>query len=79
MQHLVHLSVRCGMDLELARKVLEEIEFLLSFDFEYRDKYIQIRIDHHPKEFEVSVEKEETIVTDLNAVIAFIVENTPEE
>ena len=78
LEHLVCLYVSDGMDLELIRKILEESEFLSMFDFYYRDSEICIQIDH-PKRFKVSVDSKKTSVADLNAVIAFIEENTAEE
>ena len=63
------------MDLELIRKVFEEFGYLIWFEFYYRDKYVCIRI-RHPKRFEVSVDKKKTNAADLDAAIAFIVENT---
>ena len=79
MKDLLLLELDCLIDLEFIRKVWEakfELPFLSFIYFKFIGKRFEIKIDHsssiHPKPFKVSVDKEETEVPDLNAVIQFI-------
>ena len=75
LKHLIHLDLHClRVDVELIRKAFEKLPFL-SF-FRCYSATIDVR---HPKQFRVSLSlslnSKTTTVSDLNAVIQFIVEN----
>ena len=70
---LLHLDLHCFIHIELIRKVLEELPFLLRFEFGFGERFSIDPWDDHSKQFEVRIpdqgirvrEKAKTIVNDL--------------
>lgn len=74
LRSLIHLNLECSIEEKTVRKVLEELQFLSSFNFDCKDKRVSIQIEY-PKRFRISVGSgvKKTQVTDVDAVISFIV------
>ena len=76
LEDLLYLEMRCSIDAQTIRKVLEELKFLSFFSFEYRKKLVRIQINH-PKLLKVRIGwEEETEVLDLETAIQLITGNT---
>ena len=70
LKHLIQLDLVFSIDLELIRKILEQLPFLTSFRSFYRNKWL--KIDHH-KRFQVfNEDEEEKEFVDLDATIRFV-------
>lgn len=77
LKHLIRLEVRWQIPVKIIRRAFEELPFLSSFRSrerlstgDYREHFT-VEIDGS-KQFRVSVDKKEMIVSDLNAAIEFI-------
>ena len=84
LKHLIQFELSdWSIDVELIRKLFEELPFFLQIDFVYNDKWVGIHMPKkwtNSKRFAVSVGYgKETEVPDLEAAIQFIVENVPQE
>ena len=82
LKYLVHLNVRGTFDAETIRKILEELEFISSFDFNFANKRIKIDVGNG---FHVLVGESPTgffqvssseVLANIEAAILFIVNNT---
>ena len=75
LKHLISLNVRCQVDIESVQKVLEELEFLKCFKFQYLNKKVEIEIKPS-EQFQVSVIGKKTgkrvTVSEVDAVIQYI-------
>ena len=81
LKHLIHLDIDWSIDLEIVRRAFEELPALSSFKFK---RAVSLGFSHSqqvtieivgPNRFEVSAGINVKTVSDLNAVIQFIVEN----
>lgn len=70
--HLIDLELKCSIDVETIRKVLEEAEFFSLFKFKYADKWFKVRIDYAPKRFTILHCRKWTEFADLNGAVQFI-------
>ena len=75
LKKLIQLDLSFSIDEKTVRKILEELPFLCDSSFMCQNKRVSIKTGHL-KPFEVTVEREKANVTDLEAVIQFIV-NAP--
>ena len=66
---MIYLDLDCPIDAESIRKVLEELQFLSRFVFQFMNEPIQI---DHPKQFEIHACGMMRNVNDPNAAVQFI-------
>ena len=78
LKHLIHLHLGWSIDSETVRRAFQELPVLSSFWFQYGQKRVSIETNH-PKQFSIWVGDGYKAVTDLNAVIEFIVETEQTE
>lgn len=79
---LVNLEIDASIDAEFMRKVFNELKSVQRFTFKHRNKQVIIELDHHSKQFKVSIGMPGVIeqFADLDATIEriqFITENKP--
>ena len=75
MKHLMYLFTG-SLNVELVRRILEELEFLSFFIFCFNRKRVEIEIDQQ-KRFSVTIYSERSgVLPNVNAAIEFIVEKT---
>lgn len=80
LENLLYLQLNFSIGAELARKVFEDLKFLLSFTFTHKNNInnrTSIQIDpRHRKQVVVLVDKTWTEFADLNSAIHFTLRNT---
>ena len=73
---LLHLKLYCSIDAKTARKLLEDLQFLCTFEFQYYEKRVKIENEaSYLNPFRVSVGGKMNAVADLNAAMQFITEH----
>ena len=77
LKNLVKLYLYRSIEIEFVRKLFEELEFLSSFRFTYRNREFRIQVDKLSKQFGVSRQLSLTQikVADPNAAIQFVIED----
>ena len=70
-KNLVVLRLNCSIDTELIRKMFEQLKFLSTFEFKYRNnRVVIVKID--PKQYKVWMSGKKASVCDLNAAIQLL-------
>lgn len=74
LKDLIYLELKCQIDAATIRQILEELKFLLDFEFMNKDRIvcIQIKEIREPKKFEVWVNGTTATVKNVDAVMQFI-------
>lgn len=70
--NLTHLEVACLIDVEFIRKVFGDLKFLSEFNFKYLTSWVAIKVEHHPKHFNLTIGKKNENLADLDNAIEFI-------
>ena len=81
LKELTSLWISYNIELELVRKIFEELKFLFYFEFKYLNKKFQFeRSERSPSSnWTVWIGKVKRPISDLNATIQFIEETTEED
>ena len=72
---LVYIYLFCAIDVQVVRRVFEELAFVLLFQFRRANKMIKIEINPGVKQFEVTIGTKTRTASDLNAAIQFVIGN----
>ena len=75
--HLTFIDLAFSIDVQLVRKVFEELRFVSWFRFRVFNKEIRIEIGRS-KQFQVRIDQRDHGAPDLDAVIQLIIRNSPE-
>ena len=76
LKSLVYLELLNPIDIESVEPVLEDLPYLLQFDFKYRNKKIMVLVEHR-KRFTVTLPCGlRSTVNDSNSAIQYIIEKT---